>query len=69
MFKSEITVFEEKNIRRIYDEETAIWYFSVVDIIQVLTEQPDFQKARKYWNKLKERLKRRAISRWQIVSD
>ena len=39
-----------------YDEATEIWWFSVVDIVQVLTQQPDSQTARKYWNKLKERL-------------
>jgi DNA-damage-inducible protein D len=50
--------FENHEIRRIYDEKTETWYFSVVDIIQVLTQQPDFQTARKYWNKLKERLSR-----------
>ena len=55
--KSDIAVFEENNIRRAYDEKTETWYFSVVDIVQVLTEQPDYQAARKYWNKLKERLK------------
>ncbi|MDX8400967.1 MAG: Bro-N domain-containing protein [Gallionellaceae bacterium] len=49
-------IFEEHAIRRVYDEETEIWWFSVVDIIQVLTQQPDYQTARKYWNKLKERL-------------
>jgi hypothetical protein len=49
-------VFEEREIRRLYDEKTDTWFFSVVDIIQVLTEQADFQTARKYWNKLKERL-------------
>jgi hypothetical protein len=48
--------FESQAIRRIYDEETETWWFSVVDIIQVLTQQPDYQTARKYWNKLKERL-------------
>ena len=48
--------FETHAIRRVYDEETGIWWFSVVDIIQVLTQQSDFQTARKYWNKLKERL-------------
>jgi hypothetical protein len=56
--KTDIAIFEEKGIRRVYDEKTDTWYFSVVDIIQVLTEQPDFQTARKYWNKLKERLKK-----------
>ena len=49
-------IFENKEIRRLYDEKTETWFFSVVDIIQVLTQQPDFQVARKYWNKLKERL-------------
>ena len=52
----EVALFEEHEIRRIYDEKTETWFFSVVDIIQVLTQQPDFQTARKYWNKLKERL-------------
>ena len=49
-------MFEEREIRRLYDEKTETWFFSVVDIIQVLTQQPDYQTARKYWNKLKERL-------------
>jgi hypothetical protein len=49
-------VFEEREIRRVYDEKTETWWFSVVDIVQVLTQQPDYQTARKYWNKLKERL-------------
>lgn len=47
---------ENYKIRRYYDEKTETWYFSVVDIIQVLIQQTDFQTARKYWNKLKERL-------------
>ncbi|MDO8302642.1 MAG: BRO family protein [Sedimentisphaerales bacterium] len=51
-----LAVFEGHNIRRHYDEKTGVWYFSVVDIIQVLTQQSDYQTARKYWNKLKERL-------------
>lgn len=53
---TELAVFEERKIRRVYDEKTENWYFSVVDIVAALTEQTDFQKARKYWNKLKERL-------------
>jgi len=51
-------VFEEREIRRVYDEEKQTWFFSVVDIVQVLTQQPDFQAARKYWNKLRERLRK-----------
>jgi len=56
--KNDIAVFEEAKIRRVYDEETETWFFSVVDIIRALTGQPEFQTARKYWNKLKERLKK-----------
>jgi len=53
-----LAIFEEKNIRRIWDEEKELWYFSVVDIVQALIQQADYQTARKYWNKLKERLKK-----------
>ena len=48
--------FENQAIRRVYDEDTETWWFSVVDIMQVLTQQSNYQTARKYWNKLKERL-------------
>lgn len=58
MTEDSLAVFEGKQIRRQYDEQTGVWHFSVVDIIQVLIQQPDFQTARKYWNKLKERLKK-----------
>lgn len=54
--KTDMTLFEDYQIRRIYDEESEIWWFSVVDIVQVLTQQPNQQTARKYWNKLKQRL-------------
>jgi DNA-damage-inducible protein D len=40
----------------VYDEAAEVWWFSVVDVVQVLTQQADYQTARKYWNKLKERL-------------
>ena len=53
-----LAVFENHNIRRVYDEKNETWLFSVVDIIAVLTAQTDYQTARKYWNKLKERLKK-----------
>ena len=50
--------FDGQSIRRVYDEDTEIWWFSVVDVVQVLTQQADYQTARKYWNKLKERLRK-----------
>jgi endonuclease III-like uncharacterized protein len=58
MEKKSLDVFENYKIRRHYDEQTETWYFSVVDIIAVLIQQSDFKTARKYWNKLKERLKK-----------
>jgi DNA-damage-inducible protein D len=54
--KKDLAIFEGHRIRRLYDEKTETWFFSVVDIVQILTQQPDYQTARKYWNKLKERL-------------
>ena len=56
--ESALAVFEDYQIRRIYDEASEIWFFSVVDVVSALTQQPDYQTARKYWNKLKERLKK-----------
>lgn len=53
-----LAVFENHKIRRVYDEKSETWFFSVVDIVAVLTAQADYQTARKYWNKLKERLKK-----------
>jgi hypothetical protein len=50
-------LFEGQAIRRIYDEATNTWWFSVVDIVQVLTQQPDSRRAGTYWKVLKNRLK------------
>lgn len=49
-------IFEEFKIRRSYDEQTESWYFSIIDIVQALTQQPDYQLARNYWKVLKNRL-------------
>lgn len=54
--ETDMMFFENYQIRGVYDKEAEIWWFSVIDIIQVLTQQPDYQTARKYWNKLKQRL-------------
>ncbi|MEK6652467.1 MAG: BRO family protein, partial [Nitrospirota bacterium] len=55
--KNNLAVFEDYKIRRLYDEETETWFFSVVDIIAVLTEQHEHKKAQSYWTTLKNRLK------------
>lgn len=54
--EEDLALFEDYEIRRVYDEMSEIWYFSVIDIVRVLTQQADYQTARKYWNKLKQRL-------------
>ena len=48
--------FENHTIRRNYDDATETWFFSVIDIVRVLTQSPDYQTARKYWKVLKGRL-------------
>lgn len=50
-------LFESQQVRGEWDSESEKWWFSVVDIVAVLTEQPDYTRARKYWSVLKTRLK------------
>ena len=52
-----IKVFEEKKVRTLWDSETEEWYFSIVDVVAVLTDS-DYQTARNYWKVLKNRLKK-----------
>lgn len=54
MMSNEIKIFENKEVRSIWDNGKEEWYFSVVDVVGILTESVD---GRKYWNKLKQRLK------------
>ena len=54
--KPHLAIFEEQQIRRVYDEDTETWWFSVVDIVQVLIQAVDYQAARNYWKVLKNRL-------------
>lgn len=52
-----LQMFEDRPIRTAWDETQEEWYFSVVDVVTVLTESGDYNTGRKYWNKLKQRLK------------
>ncbi|MBR0090723.1 MAG: Bro-N domain-containing protein [Lachnospiraceae bacterium] len=54
--ENRIHLFEDRRIRTAWDEEMEEWYFSIVDVIGVLTEQPDYDGARNYWKVLKNRL-------------
>ena len=53
-----LQLFEDKRIRTAWDEEKEEWYFSIVDVVAVLTDQPDQRHAAKYWSVLKTRLKK-----------
>jgi len=53
--KDGIKIFEEHKVRTVWDEETEEWYFSIIDVVEVLT---DTDRPRKYWNNLKEKLQK-----------
>ena len=55
--KHKIQLFEEKKVRTVWDDQQEKWYFSIVDVCWILADSKDYQTARKYWNKLKQRLK------------
>ena len=55
--KNKIKVFESKQVRTLWNPDEEEWYFSVVDVVAVLTDSKDYLTGRKYWNKLKQRLK------------
>ena len=55
--KESLQLFEEHKVRTAWDSEQEKWYFSIVDVVAVLTDSTDYTTSRKYWNKLKQRLK------------
>ena len=55
--KESLQLFETKKVRTIWDDEQEKWYFAIVDVVAVLTEQNDYQTSRNYWKVLKNRLK------------
>ncbi|MCE4563320.1 Fic family protein [Maribellus sp. CM-23] len=56
--KISIRFFDDREVRAIWDDENAKWWFSVLDIVAVLTNQDDYAKTRNYWKYLKARLKK-----------
>ena len=54
--KQEIQLYENKKVRSVWDSEKEQWYFSVVDVCSILTDQPDYDHAKNYWKVLKHRL-------------
>lgn len=65
MAKISIRFFDDREVRALWDEENAKWWFSVLDIVSVLTDQDDYDKTRNYWKYLKAKLKREGS---QVVS-
>ena len=66
--KDKIKLFEKKQVRAIWDEDAEKWWFSVVDVIEILTEQPTHDGARKYWSVMKIRLKQEGAEPTTICS-
>jgi len=64
--KISIRFFDDREVRAVWDEENAKWWFSVLDIIAVLTDQDDYTKTRNYWKYLKAKLKK---EKSQVVSN
>ncbi len=56
--KISIRFFDDREVRAVWDENQAKWYFSVLDIVAVLTGQDDYTKTRNYWKYLKAKLKK-----------
>lgn len=56
--KQAIQLFEERTVRTVWDDTEEKWYFSIVDVVAILTDSKDYQAARNYWKVLKNRLKK-----------
>jgi len=63
--ETSIKLFEEKKVRTAWDEKTEEWYFSVVDVVGILTDSPD---PKRYWSVLKTRLKQEGVEGTTICS-
>ena len=57
VMQTKTQIFDNSKIRSVWDRENEKWYFAIVDVVAILTENTDIMRARKYWNKLKQRLK------------
>lgn len=56
--KISIRFFDDREVRAVWDDENSKWWFSVLDIVAVLTDQDDYNKTRNYWKYLKTKLKK-----------
>jgi cell filamentation protein len=60
--KNQVQIFDQRQVRSVWDEENEKWWFSVLDIIGILTDQPDYTKIRNYWKWLKKSYKKKAAA-------
>ena len=60
IYKTKISIrfFDDREVRAVWDEENAKWWFSVIDVIGILNEEVDYTKNRNYWKYLKAKLKK-----------
>lgn len=63
--KEALKLFEDKKVRTVWDDEQEKWYFSVVDVVAILTDSPD---PKRYWSVLKSRIKKEGIEPTTICS-
>ena len=56
--KQAIQLFQERKVRTVWDDKDEKWYFSIVDVVEILADSKDYQTARNYWKVLKNRLKK-----------
>lgn len=63
--KISIRFFNDLEVRAVWDDADAKWWFSVLDIVAVLNEENDYQRVRNYWKYLKAKLKRKTIN-WVV---
>jgi hypothetical protein len=66
--KNKITLFDNREVRQLWSDEAEKWWFSVVDVIGILTDQPNHDRARKYWSVMKTRLKQEGAEPTTICS-
>ena len=59
MSKISVRIFDDREVRAFWDNKNAKWWFSVLDIVAVLTDQDDYNKTRNYWKYLKAKLKKK----------
>jgi hypothetical protein len=66
--RGKIALFDNKQVRQLWDDATEKWWFSIVDVIEILSDQPSHERARKYWSVMKTRLKQEGAEPTTICS-